>query len=158
MIEAVGNWILGVTCAALLGALACELSGKGTLGQAGRLLSGLVLLWAVLSPLPGVDIARLTQPMLETGTQLEQERERWNEQSATAMRTVIEQESQAYILDKAQQLGLDCQVRVTCRMEGGVWLPWSVRVSGIAPSAALSRAVEEELGIAAERIRYEGGE
>lgn len=158
MIEAAGQWILGVTCAALLGALACELAGKGTLGQVARLVSGLVLLWAVLSPLPGVDIARLTQPVLEVGTQLEQEHERLSEQSATAMRAVIEQESQAYILDKAQQLGLDCQVRVTCRQEGGVWLPWSVQVKGIAPSAALTRAVEEELGVAAERIRYEGGE
>ena len=158
MIEAVGKWILGVTCAALLGALACELAGKGTLGQVGRLVSGLVLLWSVLSPLPGVDIARLTQPILEAGTQLEQERERLNEQSGTAMRVVIEQESQAYILDKAQQLGLDCQVRVTCRLEGGVWLPWSVQVTGITPSAALTRVVEEELGVAGERVRYEGGE
>ena len=158
MIEAVRQWILGVTCAALLGALACELAGKGTLGQVGRLVSGLVLLWAVLSPLPGVDIARLTQPVLEVGTWLEREREQLNEQSGAAMRTVIEQESQAYILDKAQQLGLDCQVRVTCHMEGGVWLPWSVQVTGIAPSASLTRAVEEGLGVAGERICYGGSE
>ena len=158
MIGAVGQWILGMTCAALLGTLACALSGTGALGQVGRLVSGLVLLWAVLSPLPGVDISRLTQPVLEIGTRLEEEQEQLNEQSEAAMRAVIEQQSGAYILDKAQQLGLACQVRVTCRLEEGVWLPWSVRVTGIAPSAALTRAVEEELGIAGERVCYEGGE
>ena len=156
--QAMGQWVLCVTCAALLGALVCELTGKGALGQVGRLASGLVLLWAVLSPLPGVEISHLFEPMEGIAYEIGQEQERLNERSGDVMCAVIEQESEAYILDKAQQLGLDCQVQVTCRQEEGMWLPWSVRVVGIPPSDALSRLMEEQLGIAGDRIQYEGGE
>lgn len=159
MMEMIRQWVLGITCAALLGALVSQLTGKGALGQAGRLASGLVLLWAVLSPLPGVNITGLTQPFLESGIQLERERERLSEQTELAMRTVIEQQSGAYILDKAQQLGLkDCRVQVTCRLEEGTWLPWMIQLEGVRPSAELTRMIEEELGVAGDRIRYEGGE
>ncbi len=159
MIELIRQWVLGVTCAALLGALAVQLTGKGALGQVGRLVSGLVLLWSVLSPLPGVDIARLTQPFLDAGTQTEQERRRLSEQTDVAMRTVIEQESGAYILDKAQRLGLEnCRVQVSCRLKDGVWLPWSVQVSGAGPSAPLTQVIQDDLGVAGDRIFYEGGE
>lgn len=158
MMQALGEWVLSVTCAALLGALVCELTGKGALGQVGRLASGLVLLWAVLSPLPGVELSRLFRPVEDIAHQIGQEQERLKGQSGDVMCAVIERESEAYILDKAQQLGLNCQVQVACRQEEGVWLPWSVRIVGIPPSDALSRLVEEHLGVDGERIRYEGGE
>ncbi|MBO5727978.1 MAG: hypothetical protein J6R39_05085 [Oscillospiraceae bacterium] len=159
MMELVRQWVLGVTCAAFLSAVAAHLGGTGALGQVCRVLGALVLLWAVLSPLPGVELSRMIQPLTQIDAQLEQERQRLNEQSGQTMCAVIEQESGAYILDKARQLGLDCRVQVTCRAQEGVWQPWSVCVTGIAPSQALSRAVEEELGVPRERISYrEGGE
>ena len=157
--ELVRQWVLGVTCAAFLSALSAHLGGKGALGQVCRVLGALVLLWAILSPLPGVELSRLIRPLEQIETQAEQERQRLSERSQQVMCAVIEQESEAYILDKAHKLGLDCRVQVTCREQEGVWLPWSVGVTGIASSQALSRAVEEELGVPRERISYrEGGE
>ena len=47
------DWLLGVTAAALLAALAQSLMPPGPVKKAGGLVCGLVLLWAVLSPLAG---------------------------------------------------------------------------------------------------------
>ena len=75
-------------------------------------------------------------------------------------RTIIERECAAYILDKADALGISAaDAAVTARWsEEGFWYPWESRVS--CPEggrAALSEAIEAELGIPPERQSWEEG-
>jgi len=84
------------------------------------------------------------------------------QQSSIMMKTLIEQHSAAYILDKAARIGLDCQVRVECQAaQGGIWLPQSVHITGQMDKEQqdeLSTLIRDDLGIAPEHQVYTGGE
>ena len=68
-----------------------------------------------------------------------------------AMASIIAEQTEAYILDKAGELGAEVTVRVETRTGGdGVPVPWSAELTG-ARSEALASALETELGIPAER-------
>ena len=64
---------------------------------------------------------------------------------------IIAEKTEAYIWDKANQLGLDCTVSVsTAPGESGVPLPESAVIHGTY-SGELARCMEEEVGIPAEK-------
>ena len=73
------------------------------------------------------------------------------EERNTALKSIIEQEFAAYIVDKAAQMGAACTAQITCRLgEDGVFLPQSAAVQGsFTPQQQedLARILEEELAI-----------
>ena len=74
------------------------------------------------------------------------------------MQALIEQETAAYISDKAQDMGLECRVTVRCKVgEEGVPYPDSVTVEGAA-SEELRRWITRELNIPSERQVFHGVE
>ena len=79
------------------------------------------------------------------------------EEARELNRSVIEAECAAYILDKAEALGLEaCEAAVQADWDAeGFWVPrrCSVRRTG-GYDAALSAAIEAELGIPAERQEW----
>lgn len=74
------------------------------------------------------------------------------------MKTIIEEECRAYIVDKAAQLGAECQVEVLCAPEGnGAFLPWQVTVTGDLTSGQreqLTQQIQEDLDVPPERQQY----
>ena len=137
MTELIRQWIISVTCAAMLTAVIQTLLPKGGTGAAGRLAGGLLLLIATVQPLVGLDYDSLAQSM--TQLRLGQ--------------------TQSYILDKAQELGMTCQVTVTCeRRDEGIPFPRAVTVSGSftqEQADRLSQIIEADLAIPADAQTYE---
>ena len=80
------------------------------------------------------------------------------EENGAILKTLIERESGAYIVDKAAQQGITCRAEVTCAAEeGGLWLPWSVRITGVTDleqQGRLSRMIETQLDIPLQRQDY----
>ena len=159
MMEWMRQWLLGVTCAAMLVGILRALLPKGGVGAAGRLAGGLLLMIATVQPLLALDpdalAQRLTQLRLEQAAQTQQ----LEEFGGDLLEELIEEQTQAYILDKAEELGMDCQVEVTCRrQEEGVPVPDRVRVSGTFTGAQrdrLSQIIETDLAIPEEAQSYE---
>ena len=161
MIELVRSWLVGVTCAALIAALADGLMPKGPVKQVGKLVCALVLLAAVLSPLARLEVPAGALGLDGLQGQVQQRQQELEEQNGQMMKTLIEQECGAYIADKAAAQGLSCQVRVECRSgPSGTWEPWSAQITGALTQqerTLVSRMLEEELNIPAQRHSYEGG-
>ena len=69
----------------------------------------------------------------------------------TALKSIIEREFAAYIVDKAAQMGAACTAQVTCQLgEDSIFLPQSAAVQGsFTPQQQedLARILEEELAI-----------
>ena len=138
----VRRWLLGIVASALAAALADCLISQAALRRLARLAGGILMALALLRPLgalPGVSLSledwRGQREALEEGYRAAQEE---------TMTAIIEEETAAYIVDKAAELGLETQVRVRAA-EGGmeVWLT--------APrQEALARWLEETLAIPAE--------
>lgn len=157
--NALKDWLLGVTAVALAVSLAQALTPEGTVKKVGRLVGGLVLLLAAVRPLMGWEGAPLGGLSLSPDPAAVEEAA----QSGTqVMKTLIAQKAGAYIVDKGQSLGFSCSAEVTVAEDSAGWpIPWEATVSGEwtqAQKKALSQAVEDELGIPAQRqsFREEG--
>ena len=110
--ELLRQWLTGVTCAAIIVALADSLMAGGTVRRIGRLAGGLLLLAAVVKPVLEVDLTVLSAASLRLEAEAVPAAE---EAGLDLMKSIIGEETGAYILDKAAELGISCQeVRVTC--------------------------------------------
>ena len=144
------TWLLGIILTAFAGELARQLAPSGREQALVRLTAGLLLALAVLRPLAALSRQRLD-------LELPVHWERWEAQEADyqkdwqeALSAVIAEKAEAYIWDKANQLGLDCQVTVTVKEgENGVPLPDTASILG-EYNAALAGCMEE-VGIPAEK-------
>ena len=155
---AVRNWLLAVIAVSLLCAAAEALMPQGAVKRVGKLVCGLVLLAAILSPLTGLDLSG-SQRWLEDYLAALDLREAELEETVNGqMKGIIEQEYAAYIVDKAAQLGLRCTLRVECReTEEGLYLPLRAEVRGPlsdSDQTLLIRLIAEDLGIPAEAQLY----
>ena len=143
--------MLAIIAVSLLCAVADALMPPGAVRRVGRLVCGLVLLGAVLSPLRELDAAAGQRWLEDCLASVDRREEELKNEVNSQMKTIIEQEYAAYIVDKAAELGLDCAVRVECRLsEDGLYLPVRAEVSGCRTASAqtrLIRIISEDLGI-----------
>lgn len=147
MIALVRTWLLGVTAAAILAALAEHMMPEGGVKQVGKLVCGLMLAAAVLRPLGELNVTEFALPAAYDGQYVQELRAQQNDR----MKTVIEAELSAYSTDKAGQLGLPCRVQIVCRQDtDGVFLPDSAQLTGeLTPEQRnqLAQCLREELGL-----------
>jgi stage III sporulation protein AF len=82
--------------------------------------------------------------------------------SAQMMKTIIAEQTGAYILDKATALGAECAVEVVCEVgDENLPYPVAVTVTGKLTGSqreALTREIEADLAIPAEMQTFESGD
>lgn len=148
---AVRGWLLTVIGASLICALADALMPPGAVRRVGRLVCGLVLLGAILSPLTQLDLPGGQRWLEDYLASLEAREEDLTETVNSQMKVIIEREYAAYIVDKAARLGLTCDPRVECGLsEEGLYLPVRVRVTGALTEeerARIAGMIAEDLGV-----------
>lgn len=158
MMSAARSWLLAIIAAALLCAVADALMPSGPVKRVGRLVCGLVLIGAILSPLSALDLEG-SRRWLEGYFVSVRDREAELEETVNdQIKVIIEQKLAAYIVDKAAQLGLTCRARVECTAsEDGVYLPIRTEVAGSMTAdvqGKLIRIIEEDLGVPAQAQIY----
>lgn len=151
---------MGVTCAAAIVALCESLTPAGTVRKIGRLTGGLVLLLAIVQPVVRLDMDDFAGILASYRVDAEVAAMDMGVENARLMKGIIEERTAAYILDKAEALGVHCRVSVTAagEGEGDYPIPREVTVTGDLTAdqrAALTRRIEADLAIPAERQTYE---
>ena len=162
MMDVIRTWLLGITCAAMVVALAESLMPKGAVRNIGRLTGGLILLLAIVQPVVSLDEDALADALARYRSELSSYDTALEETNETLIKGIIAEQSGAYILDKAASLGIDCTVEVETKPgEGGDPVPHSVTIRGDLTDGeqeALSRQITADFAIPAERQYYESGE
>lgn len=161
MTEMARGWLLSILATSIICALADALMPKGAVKQVGRLVCGLVLAVVVVSPVVRLDLEDSQQWIEGYFTGIDQQKQELEEQVNDEMKPIIEQEYEAYIVDKAAQLGLICTARVECRMEENVYLPARAWIGGALTAEEkneLTAILSEELGLSPEDQSYTGEE
>ena len=131
-------------------AVAEALMPPGAVKKVGKLTGGLILVLGILQPLVTMDYEDLYDMVtaLPAGAIAQEEAQTHQYE---AMKGIIEEELEAYIVDKGEALGADCTAQVTCTPgEGEVPVPTQATVTGDltpAQQEAMSRYLEQELGI-----------
>ena len=148
--EQIRQYILSVTASAVLcGIISGLLGKKGTTAAIGRLLCGIFLAITVLKPLMTLSISEITSFTDSYTADARAAAESGEELANDAMGDIIMQQTQAYILDKADALGVSVSVEVQLSKDTPP-IPESVTISGsISPyqRKQLSSLLEEDLGI-----------
>lgn len=142
------NWILGLAGASVFCGIMLELCPKGAVKNAVKTVCALVMTIALVSPLFEIDMPSYSVNMAKYRSEGEKIAASAKESADSYSRTIIEEECRAYILDKAEVLGVDAgdvSVRLKWSDEG-FWYPVECFVS--APySPQLAGIIESELGI-----------
>ena len=158
MIELIRDWLVGITCGAIIVALADGLSPDGTVRKIGRLTGALVLVLAMIQPVLRVDSRTFAGILTEYRAEAMGTADALEEENGRLVKDIIADQTGAYILDKAEELGVDCRVRVTAWAEsGGYPVPDRVEIAGNltrGEQAALTRVIAADLAIPAERQDY----
>lgn len=149
MIPGVRRWLLGVVLTAFAGGLARQVAPKGRERALVGLVCGLLLTLALLEPLTALQWA---EPELAwDGPAQAALAEAYRQDQIAALSAVIAEKTEAYILDKADRLGLRCSLEVTVAAgESGIPLPDTVSIRG-GYSADLAACIEEEVGVPPEK-------
>lgn len=146
------SWLLSITCAAVIAALANALCPDGFPKRLTRSAGGLLLLLAVLGPVRRVSGSDLTDILARYRAQSDVAVETMAQEDQEMRKAIIARQTAAYISDKAAALGIqEPQVWVSCRMtEDGFPAPESVTVRGSGTDEAwlaLQRAITADFGL-----------
>ena len=151
MMAAARTWLTAVVSVTLLLSVVQTLIPKGSLREIASFVGGLLLLAVLLRPLGSVDLSAVSLDLAPYRQTVEQRQAELEQEGQKELIGLIEAELGSYIWDKAADLGLTLQVQVTAEPDGsGVPAPVSVELTG-PKSEALSRWLETELGVPAER-------
>lgn len=155
------EWLLGITCAAMLLALAEQLIPDGAGKRVLRLAGGLLLILMAVNPIAKLDTRELQNIVKEFDVQVRAADEELEAANDFLYESIIEEKTAAYILDKAEELGMSCRVFVSVAWDGEIPKPHAARIYGAwteTQREALSRMMEEELGIISSMQHFEESE
>lgn len=160
MMELVRQWIVSITCAAVLLAAVRCLMPPGGARQVGCLAGGLVLLLCVASPLVHLDVEKLALTINEYSFSGQENSDLLNTENERLIKQIIEGETAAYITDKARELGAQCRAEVTFSYsDDGAVDPVAVTVRGTLTQwqqEQLSSFIASELAVPKENQTFEG--
>lgn len=151
--EGIKAYILSVAAAAILCAVVRRLlEKKGTAGSVGKLLTGIFMAVTVLSPLTGLTVGPVEDIMNDYRVAAEAAVAIGEKSANEALRDSISQRLEAYIIEKALNLGADVVVEI--KLSQDLYpTPIGIKITGqIAPYAKsrLQRIIQEDLGIGEE--------
>lgn len=155
MSTAASQWIRTLVGTALLCCCAMQLCPKGRVRDAMRVICGVVLAIAMISPAVDFDFRSYSESLAAYRAGTGGVAAMADEAYSSLTRTVIEQEYAAYIQDEAARRGfalVSVSVGVEWGGSSGVWYPLEAHITGpAAAQAALSPVIEQELGVPEER-------
>lgn len=154
MIEMLRSWLTGIVAAAVLISVANSMIQKGALRSIVRFTGGIALMLVIFQPLLRIQPQDLTFGFARWETEIQDQQEAYTEENEKLLRTIIQEKTEAYISDKADELGVSCVPSV--KVEGDQPpCPVAVTLTG-AYSEELSDCIAQDLGIPREKQTWKG--
>lgn len=157
MMEDLRSWIFSLAAAAICLSVLQPLIPKGTIRAIFRVSSGLVLLVVALRPLLAFDPERLTLHYSDYQAEMDRQIEEYRTDYEEELTDIIQQETGAYISEKAAEMGVACNVQVIAEICGDVPVPTEV-VLDIPHHSELEAWIHTELAIGPEAQHWEDRE
>lgn len=158
--EMIKDWISSVTAASILVSAALALTPNGSVKKVVRLVGGLILLIVLSAPLKELDFKDIAFYNMQYRADYEKYEEKLIKENSVMIKSIIEDKTETYILQKAGELGLDCEAKVFAESrDEGYPFPGKVVITAsgkIDPSTQkkLSYIIESELGVTIEKQEW----
>ena len=162
MADALHSWIVSIISTAIFCAVAISITPKGRVSSATKLLCGLVMMFAILTPLTHIDFSGYSKMLTKYSDRAAELTESADEYEDKLNRAFIEDKCAAYILDKANSYSAQLNsVSVSAEWSvDGYWYPVSADIMYNCTDelkSAVSSSIEAELGITKERQTWTYG-
>lgn len=162
MIDVVRNWLISMTSASIVLAVADKLMPEGAVKKIGKITGGLLMLIAVLQPLKEFSWETMASALAEYRLETQVSEDVLKIDNQALMKIIIEDETSAYLQNKAELLNIICSAETICKTDdhGNIY-PFSVVIHGHLTQDEkniLNGLIEKELAIPEGNIRYEGVE
>ena len=130
MMQAIRSYLLSVIAAAFFCSLILAMLPKGGVRRAAVLVSAIVMALVTLSPVSRLDYEDLARSIAAVRLQTQAAQTGVEVRNAELVETIIRQQCEAYILDKAADLGASIEAEVTIRDQGSGPYPYRVTLCG----------------------------
>ena len=151
---AIAEYLLSVTGAAMVSAVVLRLlEGKGSAAALGKMLTGIFLALTVIGPITQVRLSDVAQLLPDISVDAQAAVAQGEAAAKNALAESISNQLEAYILDKAAQLGVTLTVEVELS-EDTIPVPVRIRLQGnISPYAKtrLQSIIRDDLGLDKEK-------
>jgi len=151
------NYIFSIITAAIVcGIVKGFLSEKTTIGRIGGMLCGIYMVITIIAPLKDISFSGIGSYLNGLTTDADAYVQEGKHAAEIQMRDIIKTQTEAYILDKANRMGLEISVEVELDVNNSS-VPCGTVVNGaISPYAkeVLSSYIEDNLGISKEKQRW----
>lgn len=159
MMERLSGFILSVIAASLIISILGDLMPKGgPMGALFRLVGGMFLAFTIISPVVKMDFSKLEFLIEDFSSEGAYYSEAGKTDAQAMYRSIIKDQAEAYILDKANLYGADMQAEVSVSEEDQP-IPVSAKLTGkFSPYAKkqISDSIERDLGISKENQNWMG--
>jgi len=159
MMETIRGWLIGITATAMIAALAENIAPEGSVKRIVKFAGGLLMIIAMIRPVMHLDFSNLSSILTDYHIDSAGYSKALETKNSQLIKSIIEDETSAYIQDKAAQAGASCSVEVVCMCDdAGNLYPGSVCVTGDlteTQTEALRRLIESDLAIPAQNQQYE---
>lgn len=148
--EFLGNWVIGITAAALILSAVLALAPEGSAKRVVRLAGGACVLLAVFLPIAGLDADDFLPVAYAAPDEYAETLSELGRTNYELQKTIIEQRISSYIQAKADALGISAAASVSFEEREGVPCPVAAAVECSGDESAadeLCGYVESELGI-----------
>ena len=150
MMEAIRRYLFSLCAAALLCSLVRALVPKGRMKSICSLLCGVFLAMTALTGLAGWELSDVAEELTKMRIAAEEARTGVEIRNREALSAIIKSKTEAYIWDKADEMGVALEVEVETRDLGSGPYPWRATLTGACGGekrTALTRYIEENLAI-----------
>ncbi len=151
------SYILSIIAAAIVYGIARGLlNEKTTTGQIAKLLSGILMVITILSPLTNISFRNVTNYFDGLSMESDAYVEDGKKAAQESIAEIIKSKAEAYILDKANRMGLEIAVEVELDDSDNT-VPCGVTITGkLSPYAkeVMGTYLEDNLGIAKENQQW----
>lgn len=132
MTELIRNWVLGLTAASFITAIAMSITPKGRTRAATALVAGLVTIVVLVAPILDFDYTAYALHNPDFHISLELHTEEMQTASKSLQARIISERSRTYILDKAESVGLpDLDIRIQTKAGAdGFVVPYAIYLTG----------------------------
>lgn len=153
------SWLNAVIYTGIICGIALVITPDGRVKKALTIICGAAMCVALISPLADIDMSSYSEALAGFKLEAESFAEEGESYSKNLNRTIIEDECEAYILDKAKNLGvqLDEAEVLAVWSEEGYWYPSEVSIKGSFSQTQRERLgsfIEAELGISTDKQQW----
>jgi len=156
-VESIGRYLLAVVCTAMICGIVLRLLGnKSFTAGAVKLLAGFCMVLALVAPIRGLSVPSLDDFSSNVDWDADEILSVSKEETKRAMKELIIQRVQAYILEKADGCDGELTVEVVLS-DDDLPIPVAVKLSGnVSPywRRTLTQTIEKDLGIPAEEQQW----